>query len=198
MVKTFEVDKQNSNNLHGCPDTIRIPEENIDLNYKDENTLTFIVGVNTSGDLQLICSKTLLHTYLLYNYQCKNGKLNNTREGRLWMNEKLISVWNDLASSDMEVISYLFKEVLNLDISNYTFVSDFDYRRVFMATVSEFEKMGISGDWSENDWNRLESMSKKQNNNIGSEKSTNTLGIADKDMWRHFMYNEGKKKRTKF
>ena len=66
-----------------------------------------------------------------------------------------------------------------------------------MATVSEFEKMGISGDWGENDWNRLESMSKKQNNNIGSEKSTNTLGIADKDMWRHFMYAEGKKKRTK-
>lgn len=194
MVKTYTLTKQDllKSSWHACPDCVCIPDEGINLKHTDNGTLTFIVGVNTSGDLQLLCSETMLHTNLLYNYTCKNGKLSDIREGRLWRNEKIVTVWNDLASSDMEVIEYLLREIANINISDYTLITEYDYKHIFSASVKEFEKMGLGMDWNEATWQRIESMaSRPEKNNVTS---TNHLGFDDKDYMRHFMYAEEKKK----
>lgn len=195
MVKTFTLTKDDilKGTFHACPDTVSIPQEGINLTYKDANTLTFIVGVDRYGDLRLITSKTLVHTNLLLQYTTKYGRLDNRIEGRLWQQQNIITIWNDVSSAEMDIISKLFKQVADIDISNCTFASEFDYRHAFMTSVSEFIKMGVPSEWDENTWNRFESMSNK-NNNVPKIKDNikNKLGFSDRDYMRHFMYAEGK------
>ena len=195
MVKTFTLTKDDilKGKFHACPDTVSIPEEGINLTYKDEGTLTFIVGIDKYGDLRLITSNTLVHTNLLLQYTTKYGRLDNRIEGRLWQQQGILTIWNDISSAEMDIISKLFKQVADIDITNCTFASEFDYRHAFTVPVNEFIKMGVPSEWDENTWNRLEAMSSK-NNNIPKIKDNikNHLGFDDKDYMRHFMYAEGK------
>ena len=157
--------------------------------------ITFAAGVDREGNLQLVHSDELTHTNMLLMWQAYHGRLYNLIEGRIWTDVGVLAIWNDVASSDVEVIEELFHEVADIDISNYLFVSEFDSEKAFAISVGDFEKLGLSNEWDENDWNKLLSFDKRENGVKKQNISTkNGLGFDDRDYMRHYLYSEEKNK----
>ena len=171
-----------------------LPDLNINLKHSQGGT-TFVVGIDTNGDLRLLYSDTLVHTSLILMSNRQIGRLSNRIEGRIWQQEKIIAVWNDVASSDMEIIEHLFKEIANIDISDYTFVSEFDNNKIFVMPIDTYEKLNVSNNWGDNDWLKILSAKKKEEESSQAQYSVkNKLGYDDKNYMRHFLYSENKKR----
>ena len=178
-----------------CPDSVILPDMNIDVGYREG--YTFIAGVNKNGELELIISDTTenTHTMMLTMYTMKNGeKLGYPIEGRFFKTSHgvILTIWSDFSSEEMRTLKELFLNKKGIDISNWIFATEFDDSMAFTCTVEEFISLGLSENWGELDYEKVKDAYEKSNRIPVEVQSTNGLGFDDRDYMRHYLYQEGK------
>lgn len=177
--------------IHACPDIVSFPDLGITLPWK--NGLTFVVGLDENGCLRLLTSEDETHTRLILRTAHKVGRLSNKIEGRIWKNEGILAIWNDVASEDVGLIVKLFDKVEGVDISDFYFASEFDAYRAFLMPIETFVKLGIGNNWQEQDWHTICAAKNRDDSASNAKyKTNNSLGFDDRDYMRHYLYNEGK------